>query len=95
MHKAPSDAHPNIRKPKKRTRFDDLMNAFEYGVIGEHVPIAPSVQMLSQAVAQYQTAPEREALAEQISQARQLRVQQRDSDPSDRVQGRGSRRGVL
>ena len=93
--KAPSDAHPNIRKPKKRTRFDDLMNAFEYGVIGENIPIAPSVQMLQQAVAQYQSAPEREALQEQIAQSRQLRLAQRDHDPSDRVSGRGSRRGVL
>jgi hypothetical protein len=93
--KAPSDAHPNIRKPKKRTRYDDLMNALEYGVIGEGIPIAPSVQMLSSATAQYQTAPQREALAEQISQARQLRLAQRDHDPSDRPRGRGSRRGVL
>jgi hypothetical protein len=26
---APSDAHPNIRRPKKGTRYDDLMNAVE------------------------------------------------------------------
>ena len=93
--KAPSDAHPNIRKPKKRTQYDDLMNAFEYGVIGEGIPIVPSVQALSHSVARYQTAPEREALQEQISQARQLRLAQRDNDPSDRPRGRGSRRGVL
>jgi hypothetical protein len=93
--KAASDAAPNIRKPKKGTRYDDLMNAFEYGVIGENIPIAPSVQMLQQAVAQYQSAPEREALQEQIAQARQLRLAQRDHDASDRPRGRGSRRGVL
>ena len=34
---APSDAHPNVRKPKKGTRFDDLMNAGEYIVIGERI----------------------------------------------------------
>lgn len=93
--KAASEDKPNIRKPKKGTRYDDLMNAFEYGVIGEGIPIAPSVQMLQMAVAQYQSAPEREALAEQISQARQLKLAQRDSDPYDRARGRGSRRGVL
>ena len=93
--KAASEDKPNIRKPKKGTRYDDLMNAFEYGVIGENIPIAPSVQMLKMAVAQYQTAPEREALQEQISQARQLRLAQRDFDLSDRPIGRGSRRGVL
>ena len=93
--KAASEDKPNIRKPKKGTRYDDLMNAFEYGVIGENIPLAPNVQMLAMAAAQYQTAPEREALAEQISQARELRLAQRDKDPSDRVYGRGSRRGVL
>ena len=30
-----SDAHPNIRKPLKGTRFDDVMNAGEYITIGE------------------------------------------------------------
>jgi hypothetical protein len=30
-----SDLHPNIRKPKKATRSDDLMNGLEYVVIGE------------------------------------------------------------
>ena len=93
--KAASDDKPNIRKPKKGTRYDDLMNAFEYGVIGENIPIAPSVQMLNLATAQYQTAPEREALQEQMAQARQLRLAQRDHDASDRPRGRGSRRGVL
>ena len=93
--KAASEDKPNIRKPKKGTRYDDLMNAFEYGVIGENIPLAPNVQMLKMAAAQYQTAPEREALQEQIAQARQLRLAQKDHDPSDRPRGRGSRRGVL
>lgn len=93
--KAASDAAPNIRKPKKGTRYDDLMNALEYGVIGENIPLAPSVQMLQLAVAQYQTAPEREALRGQVQEARLLRQQQRDYDPSDdRGRSRG-RRGVL
>lgn len=34
---AASDANPNIRKPKKGTRYDDLMNAGEYIVIGERI----------------------------------------------------------
>jgi hypothetical protein len=94
--KAASEDKPNIRKPKKGTRYDDLMNALEYGVIGEGIPIAPSVQMLTMATAQYQTAPEREALQEQMAQARALKIAQRDRDPSDRGYGRGrSRRGVL
>ena len=92
--KAASEDKPNIRKPKKGTRYDDLMNALEYGVIGEGLPIAVNVAMLATATAQYQTAPEREALQEQIAQARQLRREQRDFEPSDRIRGR-SRRGVL
>jgi hypothetical protein len=95
--KAPSDAAPNIRKPKKGTRYDDLMNAFEYGVIGENIPIAVNVKTLALDVARYQSAPEREALQQQIAEARQLRLEQRDSDPYDRGYGvrRGGRRGVL
>ena len=95
--RAASDAAPNIRKPKKGTRYDDLMNAFEYGVIGEAIPIAPSAQMLAMAQARHQAAPEREALAEQQKTARELRLAQRDSDPTDRDYNRGgmSRRGRL
>jgi hypothetical protein len=92
--KAASEDKPNIRKPKKGTRYDDLMNAFEYGVIGEAIPLAPTVQQIAQAQAAYQTAPEREALQRQIQEARQVRLAQRDYDPSDRRSGRG-RRGVL
>jgi hypothetical protein len=93
--KAASEDKPNIRKPKKGTRYDDLMNALEYGVIGENIPFAPSVQMLQLAVAQYQSAPERAALQQQLQEARLLKQQQRDYDPSDdRGRSRG-RRGLL
>lgn len=90
-----SDAHPNIRKPQKGTRFDDLMNALEYGVIGEQIPAAPSLRMLAQAQAHYQSSAEREILRKQLESARLLRQQQRDVDPSDRRVGRGSRRGIM
>ena len=91
-----SDAHPNLRKPQKGTRFDDLMNALEYIVTGEQIPAAPSVQMLSAATAQYQTAPEREILRRQMETARLLRQQQRDIDPSERsFRKHASRRGIM
>lgn len=93
--KAPSEDKPNIRKPKKGTRYDDLMNAFEYPVIGEAIPLAPTVQQIMQAQAAYQTAPEREALQRQMADARQLRAAQRDIDPSDRRSGTRNRRGLL
>lgn len=95
--KAASEDKPNIRKPKKGTRYDDLMNAFEYPLIGEGIPLAPTVQQLMQAAAAYQTAPERAALQATMETARALRRAQKDTDPYDRAQrGRGkSRRGGL
>lgn len=91
-----SDAHPNIRKPQKGTRFDDLMNALEYIVTGEQIPHSPNVGMLAAAQAHYQTAPEREILRQQMIAARELRKQQRDVDPSERSLRRsGGRRGIM
>ena len=93
--KAASEDKPNIRKPKKGTRYDDLMNALEYVVIGEQIPIAPHLQSLQQATVAYQTAPEREALREQLAEAAALRVAQRDVDPYDRRHRVSGRRGLL
>lgn len=95
--KAPSEHKPNIRKPKKGTRYDDLMNALEYVVIGEQIPLAPSVKVVAQAQAQYQTAADRAMLQAQIEEIKLLRQQQKDHDPYDaRVRSsRRSRRGLL
>lgn len=93
--KAPSEAAPNVRKPKKGTRYDDLMNAFEYPVIGEAIPLAATVQQLLQAQAAYQTAPEREALMRQKQDALALKRAQRDHDPDDQMRRGRSRRGML
>lgn len=91
-----SDATPNIRRPQKGTRFDDLMNALEYIITGAQIPTAPSVGMLTMAAAKYQAAPEREQLRRQIEQAQLLRRQQKDSDPSDRrFRTSGNRRGIM
>jgi hypothetical protein len=43
---AASDAHPNVRRPKKGTRYDDLMNTGEYVVIGVKVTVPQQQQML-------------------------------------------------
>jgi hypothetical protein len=43
---AASDANPNVRKPKKGTRYDDLMNTAEYVVIGVKVTVPKKQQML-------------------------------------------------
>jgi hypothetical protein len=44
--KALSDAHPNIRKPQKGTRYDDLMNAMEYVIDGEQITVPTDAEML-------------------------------------------------
>lgn len=43
---APPDTNPNIRKPKKGTRYDDLMNAGEYVVIGQQITVPREALML-------------------------------------------------
>jgi hypothetical protein len=86
--KAPSDAHPNVRKPKKGTKYDDLMNSSEYVVIGERIPMAPSVSVIAQATARYQTAPERQRLQQQIEARQALRKEQQDRHPEDAPRGR-------
>jgi len=50
---AASDAHPNVRKPRKGTRFDDLMNAGEYVVLGEKIrkPMAQEMYAADKRVA--------------------------------------------
>lgn len=44
---AASDNNPNVRKPKKGTRYDDLMNSGEYVVIGNKITVPQTQQMLS------------------------------------------------
>lgn len=81
--KAPPESKPNIRKPKKRTRYDDLMNALEYIVIGARIPIAQTVGQLVTATARYQTAPEREELQRSIAARLAARKAMRDDHPID------------
>ena len=80
---APSEARPNIRKPKKGTRFDDLMNAAEYVVIGEKIPLAATVSQIANAAASYQHAPQRAAIQAEIQARVALRAAQKDDHPID------------
>lgn len=94
--RAASDATPNLQKPLKGTPYDDLMNALEYIVVGERIPLAPSVSMLSTAAARYQAAPERDRVKAEIEARLALRLAQRDTHPEDTrrglvVAGRGRR----
>lgn len=79
-----SERHPNLRKPKKGTRYDDLQNAGEYIVIGESIPLAPTVQQLATAAARYQSAPERQQLQQLIASRQALKKAQTDTHPDDR-----------
>lgn len=44
---AASDSNPNVRKPQKGTRYDDLMNSGEYVVIGIKVTVPTQQEVLS------------------------------------------------
>jgi hypothetical protein len=92
--KAASDDKPNLQKPLKGTPYDDLMNALEYIVVGERIPLAPTLARLANAAAAYQAAPQREALKEQIAARIALRKEQQDTHPEDTRLVRGSRMPV-
>lgn len=94
--KAASDDKPNVSKPLKGTPYDDLMNALEYIVIGERIPLAPTVSELTNATAQFQTAPQREKLKQLVAERAAFHAARRDTHPIDAPNGfmlpRGGRR---
>ena len=97
--KALSDAHPNIRKPKKGTRYDDLMNAAEYVITGEQISIPQQAEMLRaeqrmlvkarKVVAQAEarrnaTGPSGETYEQAAVRVGKLNKLAKDRDPMDR-----------
>ena len=42
---APPQGQPNVRRPKKGTRYDDFMNCSEYIVIGERISVPQHAEM--------------------------------------------------
>lgn len=48
-------AHPNIRQPKKQTRYDHVMNDLEYITVGARIPSKPKASEIAQAVKRAQT----------------------------------------
>jgi hypothetical protein len=105
-HAAP-DTNPNVRKPRKGTRFDDPMNALEYIVIGERITIPLAQQMwkadarvaaTAQRIAQAAvaathrvTGPTGETLAEATRRLAIAAKQHKDRDPSDARRSQGTR----
>lgn len=63
--KAPSDTAPNVRAPRKGTRYDDLMNSSEYVIIGERitVPLASAMWRADAKVAKLAQQDARQAVA--------------------------------
>ena len=102
---APPEGQPNVRKPKKGTRYDDLMNALEYVVIGERISVpvhqelwqadkqvaAKMEQVLAAKVAQEQrvTGPTGETLEEVELRLLRERKAFTDVDRRDRRPGHG------
>jgi hypothetical protein len=84
---------PNIRKPKKDTRYDDLMNAFEYGAIGERLSVPTDLDVLraerrlAKMAARQDEAAARErrgpTMEEAMRRIRELNRRNRDRDPED------------
>lgn len=66
--RASPEGLPNVRKPKKGTRYDDLMNTGEYVIIGEQITVPTHAEMWS---ADRKVA----AAAERIAQAAVRAVQ--------------------
>ena len=86
--RAASEDKPNLQKPLKGTPYDDLMNALEYIVVGEKIPLAPTVAQLANAAAQFQTAPARQQLQAAIATRLAQRKEQQDTHPVDAPRGR-------
>lgn len=83
-------ANPNIRSPKKGTRYDHTMNCLEYIVVGARIPSKPRSAELEKAAARHVPAIQRVHQASVKAEQRVIRNLQRDRDPDDARHGRGS-----
>lgn len=87
------DTNPNIRKPKKGTRYDDPMNALEYVVIGQRLTVPRDAVMLradrkyAARIAKQTAVPHpSDALMMNLKQLRELRRRLKDKDPDDPIE---------
>jgi hypothetical protein len=87
--------NPNIRSPRKNTRYDHTMNCHEYIVTGEKLPAKPRAEDLQRAAKQHTPAIVRVARAAQRADLAELRRAQRnDVEPDERpVRSRRRARG--
>lgn len=88
---------PNIRSPKKGTRYDHTMNCLEYVVTGAKIPSKPRAGDIARAAATHQSAIAKTASRTLAAEQRALRAAQKDTDPDERrsIRGGGFRRQRL
>jgi hypothetical protein len=89
-------SNPNIRSPRKQTRYDHTMNCLEYIVVGARIPSKPRPGDLQKAAARHTPAIQRVHRQALKAEVRSVREAQRDRDPADtryRVSFASRRRG--
>jgi hypothetical protein len=78
-------SNPNVRSPKKGTRYDHSMNCVEYITVGARIPSKPRAGDLAKAAARLRTPAIQRVHQRAVRQEHDaLRRAQRDVDPDDR-----------
>lgn len=78
-------SNPNIRSPRKQTRYDHTMNCLEYIVVGARIPSRPRAGDLAKAAARHKPAIHAVHQQAKREEIRALKRQQKDRDPLDRT----------
>lgn len=76
-------ANPNVRSPKKGTRYDHTMNDLEYIVVGEKIPAKPKATDLKRARQEHRSALQQVFRDRKQQELDQLRRQQQDDEDDD------------
>lgn len=82
-------SNPNIRSPKKGTRYDHSMNCVEYITVGARIPSKPRAGDLAKAAARAKPAIQKVHQRAVRQEQAVVRRAQRDFDPDDRRQSGG------
>lgn len=76
-------ANPNVRSPKKGTRYDHTMNCLEYIVVGERIPAKPKALDLARARQEHRSAIATIHRDRKQAEYEALRRQQQDDEDED------------
>ena len=77
-------ANPNIRSPKKGTRYDHTMNCLEYIAVGAKIPSKARAEDVARAARAHKPAIAQVAMRRKQQEDAALKRAQRDVDPMDR-----------